>query len=221
MSRNTPQKTTDRYIARYDYPIGNRFEIWTTFFNDAVSLFQRECNDISEKIKKFDEQHSEHAGFDGIEQYLDDVTDNVDCTDKILPLAYIGAFNHFEKYFRTLCSDIKDGNWISLSTAFSGRYVGHCKKYLISNRLITNHQFKELDLLWERVDGYKELRNVLAHNDYENPCRDRIMKLEKIGIKIIEARIQSITNAGILNNSIATYDEFITKLVEKIGKNLA
>jgi len=221
MSRSTPQKTTDRYIARYDYPIGNRFEIWTTFFNDTVSLFQRECNDISEKIKKFDEQHSEHAGFDGIEQYLDDVTDNADCTDKILPLAYIGAFNHFEKYFKTLCSDIREGNWMSLEKPFNGRYVNNCKDYIINEGVITSHQFTELELLWDKINGYTELRNVFAHNDYDNPCSDRMIELKKIGIEIIGNRIQLKIDSGILKNSIATYDEFITRLVEKIGKNLA
>lgn len=73
----------------------------------------------------------------------------------------------------------------------------------------------------KKIDAYKELRNVIAHNDYDNPATERTRKLKLIAkIEITGNIIQPITDPEILKAAITDYDDFITSIVEATGNKL-
>lgn len=150
MSRSSPLTKKDEWTAKYQNPTGSRFEIWEIFLNNSDRFFKQELKEIGDAVNSFNSIHSEKSGITGIEQYHDTISEVAGSMEKALPLAFIGAFNDFEKYFKRICIEIRGHFGDDREKDGKFKYIDGCRKYLNHKNIITITKSPPLDELWKK-----------------------------------------------------------------------
>lgn len=259
MSRTTDQPSTpaSAFIQHFEHSVYKNFSFWKEFSVKALALYKNEQKLQQQKIKLFDaEQAGRKAEFDehgspmmtdGWEAHEDEALSLDFQKSQILPLLFVGAFNHFEKSLKDLVEEIchqLEGNYNAEKLAeakkhIAGKrykkdgkskkdkplkyqYIGDVEELLLDAELVILCKSSLKDI-WATINLYKELRNIFAHND--NPIDivkypNRKKKVIQIpGVMIISGHVK-LDDINIVLDSCNTYEEFTCQLIEEISKIL-
>lgn len=235
MSRlNTNIKTDkDKFLEYWKEPYYYGFSSWKEYLDISLEFFNKEFESYKNKIEEFDKIHKgkfievddglgDVYTIDGMDVYGDNTIALTKSYEKVFPLILIGIYTDFESTLKGICEKVDKIK--SNLKPLKGKYIFDCKTHLCSTKSINLIFSITLNTQWDKIDKYRELRNLFAHDDNPIDISNTNSRLNIVkGIKditVTKNNFVSFDNEKPLLDFIATCDSFISTLIKEIAKKI-
>jgi hypothetical protein len=237
MSRLSPITETEKemFLKYWEDPYYEGFSSWKKYLEISLEFFKKEEDSYANKIKKFDKTHGGKfyenervigGGFtlDGHEQYFEEVYSLSVSKGKVFPLILMGVYTDFESTLIGICKKIEKIK--PEFGPFKGSKITECKDNYLCKHDFLNLKFSEtLNILWNKIDIFRELRNVFTHDNPIDITRkngpNKLTVVKSIqDISVNENNFVSFDNEKPLLDFIDACDGFISNLITEIANKI-